>query len=123
MKKRYLYLVLLVCLILGIVVYLLPKTEQNTPATPAKETNKVVEAQKPPVAKLQTKQDPKKEPEKVQKEKQKPSKQVLATRSMIAAHESLRQPSVADPDSKENQEALQSMVFKALSNSSSAPQN
>jgi hypothetical protein len=43
------------------------------------------------------------------------STEVIATARMYAAHASLREPEVADPDSKTNQQILQTMVFKALS--------
>lgn len=42
------------------------------------------------------------------------SPQVLATRRMVLAHTPLREPTVADPDSIENQRILQAMVLKAL---------
>jgi hypothetical protein len=44
-------------------------------------------------------------------------RELQATRRMVAAHAPLRVPSVADPDSVENQRVLQTMVLKALSKS------
>lgn len=43
-----------------------------------------------------------------------PSIEVLRTRSMVVAHAPLREPSVMDPDSKENQIILQTMITKVL---------
>lgn len=43
-----------------------------------------------------------------------PIDEVKATRQMVAAHEPLRKPEVANPDSTPNREILQTMVTKAL---------
>lgn len=43
---------------------------------------------------------------------------VLETRSMVAAHSSLRNPVVADPESEENKKILQQMMFKAFAGTS-----
>jgi hypothetical protein len=46
--------------------------------------------------------------------------EVRATRAMYMAHAPLRDPAVADPDSEQNRQILQSMVTKALSRASQA---
>lgn len=43
---------------------------------------------------------------------------VLQTRSMVAAHSSLRGRIVADPESEENKKILQEMMFKAFASTS-----
>jgi hypothetical protein len=48
------------------------------------------------------------------------SAEVRSTRAMYMAHAPLRAPAVADPDSEQNRQILQSMVTKALSRASQA---
>jgi hypothetical protein len=48
------------------------------------------------------------------------SSEVRATRAMYMAHAPLRDPAVADPDSEENRQILQTMVEKALSRQEAA---
>lgn len=49
--------------------------------------------------------------------------EVVATRRMYVAHEALRRPEVADPDSDQNRIILEAMVKKALSHSRSQPRS
>lgn len=47
--------------------------------------------------------------------------ELIATARMYAAHASLRTPEVADPDSQSNKQILQTMVLKALAQSTPPP--
>jgi len=116
MKKRILSFVILLCLVVTAGFYLLQKPQKvSTQETQDNASADVSEIKDPQPELASTTPELQKQPEIVEKQDEEVSKkQVIAMRQMVAAHKSLREPNVADPDSKENKEILQSMVLKAL---------
>jgi len=125
MKKRLLYTAILLSLIIAAALYLRPKakSEDNAKTVTQSHTSEGNSQAVTPVEEPDTHEQVLSKADPIEEQADEEiSAEVIATRSMVMAHEPLREPSVADPDSQENKAILQAMVMNALDNET-APKN
>lgn len=125
MKKRLFYTVIIFCLVLVSAFYLHSKSTAagNSQTVTRDNTSQVSQQVSTPTGEPDAPKLNSSTPAPlVDEADEEISAEVIATRSMVIAHEPLRVSSVADPDSQENKAILQAMVLKALDNET-APKN
>lgn len=133
MKKRIVLIILALCIFGALGIILWDRTPEGTPSDTIVEKEVPVVPETPEeIATVEVEEPIREEHETLadsasvetvekvepdQSESVEDSPQVIGSLRMYQAHASLRQSAVNDPNSPENKEILETMVFKALSRS------